>query len=150
MRHWLSAIGATCALASASFTQPPSAGSNSMPGGQIVSRGYNLKAAGSRVPSAAPQAGNTIGSPLMRPYDPARPLDALKGSNIDPKRVVAPVTGFPGTQQPDLFDKLYGKLNSVTAFLRPTAPVKSTPTVTPGIFRRNRERHSMQQNWRRD
>ena len=144
MRHWLSAIGAICAFASVSFAQQPIAG------GQVVSSSFNLSPAGNRMPSAAPQAGNSIGSPLMqRPYDPARPLDAFKGSNIDPTTVIAPVSGFPGTQQPDLFDRLYTKLGSVTGLIKPTPPSTPKPNVTPGIFRRNRERNNPQ-NWRRD
>ena len=148
MRRWIAAIGVACAVAGTLLAQQPSNGA-SMPG-QVVSTGFNLKQAGTRVPAAAPQAGNGIGSPLAsRPYDPSRPLDAFKGTGIDPRSVIAPVSGFPGTQQPDLLDRLYAKLGSVTGFLRPTVPTAATPTVTPGIFRRNRERHS-QQNWRRD
>ena len=143
MRHWLSAIGAICAFANVSFAQQPIAG------GQVVSNSFNLNPAGARVPSAAPQAGNSIGSPLMRPYDPTRPLDAFKGSNIDPKTVIAPVSGLPGTGQPDLLDRLYSRLGSVTSFIKPTPPSTPKPNVTPGIFRRNRERN-MPQNWRRD
>jgi len=119
-----------------------------MPAGQVVSTGFNLNPAGNRVPAAAPPAGTNVGNPLLRPYDPNRPLDAFKGTNLSAKNVVAPVTGIPGTQQPDLLDRVYDKLGSVTKFFRPSAPQTPTQTVTPGIFRRNRERNKME--WRRD
>lgn len=140
MRHWLLALGGMCALAGAAAAQQPS--------GQVVSNGFTLNPAGTRVPAAAPPAGTNVGNAMMRPYDPMRPLDAFKGTNLSPKNVVAPVTGLPGTQQPDLLDRLYGKLSSVTGFFRPSSPQSMTPNVTPGIFRRNRERHKME--WRRD
>jgi len=147
MRRWLAAIGAACAVAGSASTQEQTGGP-SMPG-QIVSRGFNLNPAGMRLPAAAPQAGTHISSPLTKPYDPSRPLDVFKGTNIDPKTIVAPALGVPGMQQPDLLDRINAKLSSVTNFFRPSTPVQSRPTITPGIFRRNRER-AMQRNWRID
>jgi hypothetical protein len=141
---WVAAFGAVAGTASAQ----QQSGGPSMPG-QIVSKGFNLKPAGMRLPAAAPQAGTHISSPLTKPYDPNRPLDVFKGTNIDPKSVVAPVSGVPGTQQPDLLDRINSKLGSVTSFFRPSSPVQARPMITPGIFRRNRER-TMQRNWRAD
>jgi hypothetical protein len=138
MRHGL-ALGLACAVAGLAAAQQPLP----LGGGQVVSSGFNLGPAAPRVPAAAPPAGNNVGSPLQRPYDPSRPLDVLKGTNLSAKNVVAPVTGMPGTQQPDLLDRLADKLSSVTKFLKPSPPEMTTPTVTPGIFRRNRERHAM-------
>lgn len=140
MRHWLLALGGLCALSSSAVTQQPS--------GQVVSNAFTLNPAGTRIPAAAPPVGSNVGSPTMRPYDPFRPLDAFKGTNLNPKNVVAPVTGLPGTQQPDLLDRLYGKLSAATNFLKPSSEKPPQPNVTPGIFRRNRERHKME--WRRD
>lgn len=157
MRHWLTAVGAACAFgwtggpATAQLRGPgpgPAAGTAPIPG-QIVSTAFDLPTAGSPVPMAAPQAGTPVGSPLMRPYDPSKPLDVFKGTNIDPRSVVTPVSGFPGlaTQQPDLLDRLYDKLTAVTQFFRPTSP--TPPRVyTPGISRRNKERRERM--WRRD
>jgi hypothetical protein len=120
--------------------------------GQVVgsSSVATLNPAATAVPKAAPPAGTAIGNPLMRPYDPTRPLDVFKGTNIDPRTVAAPVSGFPTltTGQPDLLDKLYDKLSSVTRFLRPSFSAPP-PTYTPGISRRNRERAD-QRMWRRD
>ena len=154
MRHWLAAIGAICALLEIAPAQQP--GGGPIGGGQIVSTGVNLNQAGTRIPAAAPQAGNNIGSPLMKPYDPSRPTNGLKdaaamsGVKFDPSTIAAPVTGLPGTQQPDLLDRVYAKLGSVTNFFRPTAPTPQVKTVTPGIFRRNRERAQQTMAFRRD
>jgi hypothetical protein len=126
-------------------------GPSPLGGGQVVSSttSVNLAPAGARIPSAAPQAGTNIGSPLSgRPYDPSNPLGVFKGTGIDPKSVVAPVSGLPGTQQPDLLDRVSAKLGSVTSFFRPSPPPQQK-MITPGIFRRNRER-AQQANWRRD
>ena len=145
MRQWLTALGATCALAATATAQqaaPP------LGGGQMVGSNTNvsLTPAAPRVPAAAPQAGKSIGSPLLRPYDPTRPYDALKGTGLNAKDVIAPVTG---TKQLDLMDRVTDKLNSVTRFLTPSPPAMAAQTtVTPGIFRRNRERNKME--WRRD
>ena len=43
-----------------------------------------------------------VGNPLVRPYDPSRPYDVFKGTDIDPRTVVAPVQNLPGTQNPNL------------------------------------------------
>ena len=144
MRTRIAALGLTCALAALATAQQPAP----LGGGQVVSSGFNLNPAVPRVPAAAPQAGTSVGNPYLRPYDPNRPLDALKGTNINPRDVVAPVMGIGGTQQPDLLDRVYDKLSSVTRFFKPSAPEPQSQPVTPGIFRRNRERNKME--WRRD
>ena len=149
MRPWLTAF-AVCALSGLASAQQPAP----LGGGQVVSSGGGTLSPGTlgpavpRIPAAAPPAGTNVGNPYLKPYDPARPLDALKGTSLNPKNVVAPVTGLPGTQQPDLLDRLAEKLGSVTRFFKPAAPQEMPQTVTPGIFRRNRERNKME--WRRD
>jgi hypothetical protein len=159
MRRWLAAVGVACALGWAgppAVAQPtsgpgpgPGAGTAPIPG-QIVSNAFNLPSAGTAIKRAAPQAGTPIGSPLMRPYDPSKPYDVFKGTNLDASMVVGPVSGFPGlqTQQPDLLDRLYDKISSITHFFKPTSP---TPPrlYTPGISRRNQERKERAM-WRRD
>jgi hypothetical protein len=149
MRHrqWLAAIGASYALSGFALAQQPNLGQSPLGGGQVVSSGVNLSPGGTRLPAAAPQAGTNIGSPLTRPYDPTNPLGVFKGTGINPKDVIAPVAGLPGTQQPDLLERVSAKLGSVTSFFHPAPP--QAKTITPGIFRRNRER-AHQMNWRRD
>jgi hypothetical protein len=144
MRPWLTAFGAACTLACIASAQQPSP----LGGGTVVSSGGTVTPAAPRLPSAAPAAGMKVDNPFMKPYDPNRPLDALKGTNLNARDVVAPVSGLSGTQQPDLLDRLADKLSSVTRIFKPSQPSVSATNVTPGIFRRNRERHKME--WRRD
>ena len=88
-------------------------------------------------------------SALSAGYDPSKPLDAFKGTNLDPKSVVAPVAGFPTTgQDPNLLQRLYTKIGTVTGFITPSTPTPR-PTYTPGLSRRNKER-TMERTWRRD
>jgi hypothetical protein len=143
MRRMLAAVALACAVttsAAAQFTVP----------GQPVGSSFNLPSVGNPVPKAAPAAALPVGNPLVRPYDPTRPLDVFKGTSLDSRMVVAPVSGFSGiaTQQPNLLERLYEKLGTVTGFFKPTmsSPV---PTYTPGIGRRNRER-AKERMWRRD
>ncbi|HEY3789405.1 MAG TPA: hypothetical protein VGL71_11150 [Urbifossiella sp.] len=150
MRTWLAALGATLAIATGAFAQQSGPGFGSNMPGQIVSTGYGLKAAGIRLPSAAPQAGRSVGSPLAKPYDPSRPLDVFKGTNLSANDVVAPVSGFPGlSQQPNLLDRINSKIDSVTSFFKPSTPALTTRMITPGIYRRNRER-AQERMWMRD
>jgi hypothetical protein len=146
MRLWLQAIGAACALSGTATAQQM----GPLPGGQVVgsSTNLNLSPAAPRLPAAAPPAGTNIGNPYLRPYDPNKPLDVFKGTGLNVRDVVAPVTGISGTQKPDLLDRLYEKISSMTGFFKPTVPDPMTQPVTPGIFRRNRERNKME--WRRD
>jgi hypothetical protein len=90
--------------------------------------------------------GSPVGNALTRPYDPTRPLDALKGTGLDPSSVVAPVVPM-GMKEPNLLDRLYEKLGTVTGFRKPDTPPRTN--FVPGISRRNRER-AEQRMWRRD
>jgi hypothetical protein len=123
--------------------QPPAA----MPG-QVVGTPLNLNPIGNPVNKAVPSRGELkkLESPLSRPYDPGKPLDVFKGTNLDPKQVMAPVAEFPQTPNQNLLERLYDKLETkVTSMFRPTGPV--TPTYTPGIFRRDKQR-AMNRMWR--
>ncbi|HJZ56135.1 MAG TPA: hypothetical protein VKE74_14300 [Gemmataceae bacterium] len=146
MRQIGVAVAVACAAAQFDATviaQVPAA----MPG-QVVGSTYPLNPVGDQIPRATTPAGTPIGSPFLKP-NLGDPLNPFKGTGIDPKNIVAPAMGYPGTplQEPDLFDRLSQKLNSVTAFFKPSPPPR--PTYTPGISRRNRER-AMERMWRRD
>lgn len=163
MRHLL-ALGAACALAGAATAQSGTVtgsvtntriGGNapaSMPG-QAVGSGFSLPNGFSSVGQPVGQKLPPAGNGMSRPYDPARPLDVFKGTGIDPKNVVTPISAAPPPPPPqtDLVDRLYAKLGSVFGALRPTpaAAPPHPPNVTPGIFRRNRERAD-ERAWRRD
>jgi len=156
MRRWVAAIGIACGLAGPAAAQSavgglgtaPSSLPAAMPGREVGSS-FNLKPSGTALPKAAPQAGAPVGGPLSRPYDPARPLDALKGTGIDPKNVVAPPSPFvpAAAPRPDLATRIYEKLVTMVG-LNPEAPPPPA-NVTPGIFRRNRER-ARERMWRAD
>lgn len=158
MRRLGVTAGAACLfgiLAGTAGGQPTTAGKDQPPAampGQAVGTPLNLNPVGTPVNRAVPSRNDLkkVGSPLSRPYDPTKPLDVFKGTNLDPKAVVAPIAGYPGTAagDPNLLDRLYQKLNaSVTSFFRPSQPDR--PTYTPGISRRNRERAESRL-WRRD
>jgi hypothetical protein len=161
MRHLLvlAALGAAAGTASAqsgtvtggvSTTRAGSGVPASMPG-QVVGSGFNLAGSapqpvGKMLPPAA--------DPLMRPYDPSRPLEMFKGTGISPNQVIAPISAFPPLpgQEKNLIDRLYDRLDSalnVNFFSRAPEPVAPPMNVTPGIFRRNRERLADRM-WRRD
>jgi hypothetical protein len=153
MRRWIAAVVATCAFSAPAFCQ---FGSGTAQGiaplpGEIVSNPVLLSNAGMRLPAAAPPAGQRIGSPLTRPYDTTDPLSVFKGTNIDTSALVAPV-GTPGNgmNQPGLIGSINAKLDAVTHFFRPSTPALTTRTITPGIFRRNRERAKERMLWQRD
>ncbi|MBN9522358.1 hypothetical protein J0H58_28205 [bacterium] len=122
----------------------------SMPG-QVVGSGFNLAGSapqpvGKMLPPAA--------DPLSRPYDPSRPLDVFKGTGINPRQVIAPISAFPPIPGPEknLIDRLYDKLDAalnVNFFSRKPEAVAAPMNVTPGIFRRNRER-AQDRMWRPD
>jgi hypothetical protein len=152
MRQLGAAVAAACAVGLFVGEAAGQSGGNGMPAampGQVVGTPLQLNTVGTPVQRAAPPAGDQLGNPLMRPYDPTKPLDVFKGTAIDPKTVIAPVMGYPGTggQDPNLLERLYQKLATVTGFYKPSDPQR--PTYTPGISRRNRER-AMQRLWRRD
>ncbi len=154
MRRLVLAAGVVCAamvFAGRASTQVgPSP--NTMPG-QVVGTGvnYNLNQVGSQVPKAAPQAGKPINlpasSPLMRPYDPNRPYDVFKGTNLSADQLSAPVIGA-GDQS--TISHLYDQLKSVIGFKTPTmAAAPPHSTYFPSLTRRNRERAEARL-WRRD
>ena len=160
MRRLLAAaaLGAAAGTAAAQFgtatggittTRAGGGAPLSMPG-QVVGSGFNLAG------SAPQQVGSKlppVGDPMMRPYDPSRPLDALKGTGINPNTVIAPISAFPPVPGPEknLIDRLYDRLDAALSFKfsRTPEPAARPANVTPGIFRRNRERAAAQA-WRRD
>jgi hypothetical protein len=132
---------------------PPGSTNNlpvAMPG-QVVGSAINLNPAGTPINPAVPSRADIkkLENPLMRAYDPSKPYDVFKGTNINPTSVIAPVAGFPTTgQDPNLLQRLYTKLGTVTGFLTPSPPPLRS-TYTPGLSRRNKER-AMERTWRRD
>lgn len=143
MRQLLLAAGVVCATGvAANWVVAQNQG---MPG-QVVGSGYTLHPVGHAAPQAAPKVGQPINmpvnNPMMRPYDPRRPYDAFKGTNIDPKLVIAPAMGDEG----NVVTRAYDKVKSVLGLTKTVAP---QPMVTPGLFRRNRER-AAERMWRRD
>ena len=131
---------------------PPGSTNNLTPAmpGTVVGNSINLKSAGAPVPTAVPSRADIkkLESPFMRAYDPSKPYDVFKGTNIDPTSVVAPVPGFARTGDPNLLERLYTKLGTATGFIKPMTPPRVT-TYTPGLSRRNKER-TMQRTWRKD
>jgi hypothetical protein len=121
--------------------------------GQVVGTGVNGNFApvGQQVKKAVPAAGQPINLPAdsgsMRRYDPSRPYDVFKGTNLSPSQVVAPAAGV-GDQ--NLLEKLYGKLKSVVG-LAPAGQQVQAPRSTyfPSLTRRNRERAEARR-WMRD
>ena len=124
-------------------------GGAAMPG-QVVGNGFNL--AGSTPQPTGTPAG--AGMPGGKAYDPSRPLDVFRGTGINTNQMVTPVPTFPPLpgQEKNLIDRLYDKLDAVVSFnpfaRAPEAPERPA-NVTPGIFRRNRERFDSR-TWRRD
>ena len=117
-----------------------------MPGEVVSSNNTNDSL--SRVGKQAPKVGKSIGepinlpaeNPLLRRYDPNKPYDVFRGTNLDVKSIVAPMNGFSqtaGTGDPTMLDRLYSKLQSVVGLS--TKP-QVQRVYTPGIARRNRER----------
>ena len=153
MRRLTLAGGIACAIllthhAGAQINTPPAPAQPPAMPGQVVgtSRGQ-VSQVGQRAPAAAPQAGQPItAGALQRPYDPNRPYDMFKGTNIDTKQILAPLVGPDGKQvkEPDELDKLSAKIK---AFFVQTPP-PGRPPYAPGISRRTKERS--QHMWRRD
>jgi hypothetical protein len=116
--------------------------------GQVVGSGFQFSPVGSQFPQAGTRVGEPTNlppdTPLMRRANLNDPFDAFRGTKLDPKSVVAP---FPGGDQTAL-ERLYDKLKSAIGLS--TKPSLTPPQmVTPGIFRRNRER-AQERMWRRD
>jgi len=139
-------VCALLGLANRVDAQQGAQGVNTMPG-QVVGNGFTfpqLNSVGQQAPQAAPQAGQSItANAMQRPFDPSRPLDMFKGTNIDPKTIIAPLT-VPATQQ-TVFDKLTEKLRALVGSTTPP----TRPSFAPGILRRTRERNEAHM-WRRD
>jgi hypothetical protein len=134
---------------SSTTTSFPGSGSTlpTMPGQVVGSYREQTFPIGNRFPNAAPQAGLPItANGTMRPYDPNNPYSIFKGTNIDPKQVLAPLVGPDGKPMdpPDGLDSISASIKAF--FTRHPPPPR--PPYTPGITRRTRERiHNL---WRRD
>jgi hypothetical protein len=147
MRGFTLAAGVACAALVANSA--PAQNGPAMPGQVVGSYSGNVRPVGQRLPAAAPPAGQPITSnPMMRPYDPAHPYDALKGTNIDASSIVAPLVGPDGkpVEPPDALDRLSEKLKAIFVGPKPAPP---RPPFAPGILRRNKERIQSHM-WRRD
>jgi hypothetical protein len=140
MRQLLLAAVAVCA-ATAAFGQV-----NTMPG-QVVGTGVTTPV-GQQIPRAGAPVGQPLNlpadSPNLRRYDPNRPYDVFKGTNLSVDQLAAPI---PGAGDQSALSKLYDKLKSVVGMTKPGE--MRAPNYTPGIGRRNRER-AEQRMWRRD
>jgi hypothetical protein len=148
MRRIAVAAGLACAALAVNSAVAQNGGP-SMPGQIVGSYSGTVLPVGQRQPSAAPPAGLPVTSgAMMRPYDPAHPYDAFKGSGIDTNSIVAPLVGPDGrpVEPPDALDRLSEKLK---ALLLPMKPNPERPPFTPGILRRKKERIEKQM-WRRD
>lgn len=144
MRHLALAAGVVCAAVG--VTSWVTAQAPGMPG-QVVGTGYTMQQVGHQLPRVGQPVGQPINippnSPMMRPYDPNRPYDVFKGTNIDPRSVVTPPQAGTGS---NVFTRTYDQVKSILGMTKTVAP---TGTVTPGILRRNRER-AAERMWRRD
>lgn len=149
MRRFTLAAGVACAILLSAEVGAQNGGP-AMPG-QAVStfRGGQVSSVGQRAPAAAPQLGQTVASSGVKqqPYDPNRPYDQFKGTNIDPNSLVAPLVGADGKPvgQPDALDVLSDRIRAIFGVLKPNPP---RPAFAPGITRRQSERAKML--WRRD
>lgn len=144
MRRVLLAAGMVCAAVG--ITGWVTAQVPVMPG-QVVGTGFTMQQVGQPFPRVGNPVGQPINippnSPMMRPYDPNRPYDVFKGTNIDPRSVVVPPQTGPDS---NIFTRTYEQVKSILGMTKTVTP---TSTVTPGIFRRNRER-AAERMWRRD
>lgn len=158
MRKWAMGGGAAWALllAAPGIAQPPATpqmiGNSAMPG-QVVST-FNgtgqFPRVGQQLPPAAPPAGLPAAGLPGRPFDPTRPYEMFRGTNIDPRSVLAPVIGPDGKpiQPPDALDRLSQKIKDFFSFSSgPSLP--PPPNFAPGIIRRRKERIE-ERMWRRD
>lgn len=147
MRRLLVAAGAACAVLAAGHAVAQNV---SMPGQVVGSYTGTVTPIGQRQPAAAPPAGQPITSnPLMRPYDPAHPYDAFKGSGLDTNSIVAPLVGADGKPvgPPDALDVLSERIKAVLGMVKPAPP---RPPFAPGVLRRNHKRAENRMLWRRD
>ena len=149
MRRFTLAAGVGCAIFLSTEVGAQNGG-GAMPGQAVSSyRGGPVSQVGQRAPAAAPQVGQSVGGNGVRqqPYDPSRPYDQFKGTNIDPNSLVAPLIGADGKPvgQPDSLDILSERIKAIFGVLKPNPP---RPMFAPGVSRRSNERAKMQ--WRRD
>lgn len=149
MRRFTLAAGVACAvlLASHAGAQNPATSGPAMPGQAVSTFRGQVTPVGQQAPAAAPQAGLPVTGNGMRPYDPNRPYDVLKGTNINPNSLVAPLVGPDGkpVDPPDALDRLSDRIRAIFGALKPNPP---RPNFAPGITRRTNERAKML--WRRD
>jgi hypothetical protein len=149
MRRLTLAVGVACAVVLIGPLGAQNSNDFSMPGQIVGSFGDNLRPVGSRAPSAAPPAGQSVGAnQFMRPFDPNRPYDQFKGTGIDPSQLRAPLVGPDGREvaPPGPLSDFIARVRSV--FVKNPPPQRTIP-YAPGISRRNRER-AEERMWRRD
>jgi len=145
MRQLLLAAGVLCA--SALLAHWAAAQNQTAMPGQAVGSTFKFQPVG----SAFPQAGTKLGQPLNLPQDSAlmrrtdlnNPFDGFRGTQLNPKNVIAPVPGAGNA-----LERFYDKMKAAVG-IAPKAPPPRPNNVTPGIFRRNRER-AKEMMWRRD
>jgi hypothetical protein len=114
----------------------------SMPG-TVVSNttGDQVKLIGNELPQVAKPVGRPVNlpddNPLLRKYDPNKPYDVFRGTNLSVKSVVAPVNGATTEVEPNMFQQISKSVKSILGISTPP----SVPRIyTPGIARRDRER----------
>ena len=151
----LSAAAVTCGVAATARAQQPAytptPQPSVMPGTPVGTSSQRVVPVGTQLPQAVPSVGTPIGGgglPGGRPatVGPGTPGGGQpQGKVIDLSNVVAPYPGMP-KPAPTFWEKVerdfFGLFESA-----PT--VQRAPNVTPGIFRRNRERHRQEELQRR-
>ncbi len=148
MRRVVLAVGVLCAVGVTGRGTAQNGAPNAMPG-QVVG-GYRgqVNPVGKQLPQAAPQAGVPVAeNALQRPYDPNKPYDAFKGTGIDPKTVLAPLSAPDGKliAPPDALDQLSDRIRAIFGGNKAAPP---RPAYTPGVTRRGQLRNEHM--WRRD
>jgi len=145
MRQLLLAAGVLCA--SGILAHWASAQNQAAMPGQAVGSGFKFNAVGLPFPQAGTKIGQPTNiptdTPLMRRADPNNPFDGFKGTSLDPKSVIAPIPGAGNG-----FEQFIEKMKAAVGLSVKPPPARPA-NVTPGIFRRNRER-AQQMMWRRD
>jgi len=111
--------------------------------GKVVSNtaGEKLKLIGKDQPDVGKPVGKSVNqiptNPLLKPYNPANPYEALEGTGLSASSVVAPVNGYSTNVQPTVFQQVN---NSLKALFGLNPPPMIQHVYTPGIARRDRER----------
>jgi hypothetical protein len=128
-------------------TQTP--GNPLLDSGTVIGRPM-LRSVGQAIPKAAPQVGNNVGT--APGGQPAQPSNIPPGFQFDLKNVVAPVSpeflppALRPAQNQTLYDAAFKKWLEAFGLVKP--PEVTTNNFTPGMSRRNRERHKERQWWR--